>query len=140
MRSAALGILLCSLAGCATPIGADDVADLMEIQRQAWNRGDLPEFVSYYDPSMTFSGSDGVTRGTADLLARYRKSYPTAKERGVLTFRVTDVRPLGGSSALVLGEYALAREVPANGFFSLVVIRTPNGVRIIHDHTSAAER
>ena len=121
------------------PIGTEDVAELMEIQRQAWNRGDLAEFVSYYDESMTFSGGGGVTRGTDNLLAHYQESYPTAKERGVLTFKVIEVRSVGDGTALVLGQYILDREEPASGYFSLLVQRTMGGVRIIHDHTSATE-
>jgi L-asparaginase / beta-aspartyl-peptidase len=144
-----LALLLASLTGCTAPtseassfskiskISKTEVADLMEIQRRAWNDGDLAAFVSYYDESMTFCGGDGVTRGTKKLLARYQKSYPTAKERGVLTFKILEVRPVGDATALVLGQYILDREDPSSGFFSLLVQRTPDGVRIIHDHTSA---
>ena len=140
MNLRSLALPLCLLTACAAPVSPREVADLMETQRQAWNRGDLAEFVSYYDPSMTFCGSRGVTRGLDDLLEGYQKRYPTAKERGVLTFKVIEMRPLGGATALVLGQYMIEREEPASGFFSLLVQRMPDGVRIIHDHTSATER
>ena len=89
--------------------------------------------------ALAFCGSNGVTRGTDNLLQRYRTKYPTAKERGVLTFTVLELRPLGADTALVIGKYELAREEPASGFFSLIVKRTPDGLRILHDHTTASE-
>lgn len=124
------------LAGCKTPVTNAEVDLLMDVQREAWNRGDLAGFVSYYDPSMTFCGGTGVTRGIDNLLTRYQKRYPTAKERGRVGFEIVEVRPLGGDSALVIGKYALVRESPSSGYFTLVVIRSAEGLRIIHDHTS----
>ncbi len=112
----------------------------MDDQREAWNRGDLVEFVSYYDSSMTFCGGTGVTRGIHDLLTRYQTLYPTRKERGNLTFELVEFRPLGKATALVIGKYALDRESPTSGFFSLVVAHTADGLRIIHDHTTETPR
>jgi len=108
----------------------------MAVQRQAWNNGDLEKFVSYYDRTMTFCGSSGVTRGIDNLLTRYRTKYPTSKERGTVTFELVDFRPLDPDSALVIGKYSLDRESPSSGYFTLVVARVGSGLRIIHDHTS----
>ena len=132
-----LGLVLGS--GCAaTPsVRVDDVEDLLEIQRQAWNRGELRTFVDYYHPTMTFLGASGVTRGTADLLTHYQNRYPTAAERGRLTFEILEVRPLD-NAALVLGRYNLEREDPDSGFFTLIVKRFAEGLRIVHDHTTAS--
>ncbi|MCH7477126.1 MAG: hypothetical protein IIA14_03375 [SAR324 cluster bacterium] len=44
------------------------------------------------------------------------------------------------NSALVLGRYELDRAEPASGYFSLLVERTPQGVKITHDHTSESPR
>ena len=140
MKALTLIVSFCLLTSCDTPISSAEVAELMETQRQAWNRGELAEFVSYYDASMTFCGSNGVTRGLDKLLARYKKKYPTAKERGVLTFKILETRPLGSDTALVIGQYILDRDDPASGFFSVIVQRTSDGVRIIHDHSSATEK
>lgn len=131
-------LLFCSLAGCAaSPVTRAEVDTLMEVQRAAWNRGDLAEFVAYYDPTMTFSGEE-ITRGTADLLERYRKGYPTPEARGTLTFQILDVRPLGAQHAVVLGRFHLARKKPSSGYFTLVVERTPDGLRVLHDHTTGS--
>jgi hypothetical protein len=141
MRYSALLIFVATLAGCSTtPVSRSDVSTLMAIQQQAWNEGDLEKFVSYYDPSMTFCGSSGVTRGIGNLLTRYQTKYPTAKERGSLTFQVVDYRPLAGDAALVVGKYALKRDNPSSGYFTLVLARMSQGVRIIHDHTSESPR
>ena len=119
------------------PVRTAEVEDLLEVQRQAWNRGDLRTFVDYYHPTMTFLGGSGITRGTEDLLTHYQNRYPTAAARGRLTFEILEVQPLDGV-ALVLGRYNLEREEPAFGFFTLIVKRFAEGLRIVHDHTTAA--
>ena len=141
MKYSALLIFVATLAGCSTtPVSRSDVSTLMAIQQRAWNEGDLEKFVSYYDPSMTFCGGSGVTRGVGNLLTRYQTKYPTAKERGTLTFQLLDYRPLAGDAVLVIGNYALKRDLPSSGYFTLVLARMSQGVRIIHDHTSESSR
>ncbi|MCA8955813.1 MAG: nuclear transport factor 2 family protein [Planctomycetes bacterium] len=136
---AALAALV--LVGCAAPHGVDrsDVAALLERQRGAWNRGDLATFVGYYHPEMTFLGSSGLTRKPADLLEHYRRSYPDAAARGVLSFDILEVRPAGADQALVLGSYRIDRAAPDSGYFTLLVVRgADGGLRVLHDHTSRA--
>lgn len=141
MKYSVLLSLLTLLASCSTTsITRSDVSTLMTTQQRAWNQGNLEKFVSYYDPSMTFCGSTGVTRGIGNLLSRYQKRYPTAKERGSLTFQVLDYRSLPKGTALVIGKYALKRDDPSSGYFTLVLARTNEGVRIIHDHTSESPK
>lgn len=135
-----LAVLFASLASCATPVTRAEVERLMDVQRAAWNRGDLVTFVSYYDPSMTVWDAGGVTRGIDNLLANYQRRYPTAAARGSLTFELLEVRPVEGNSALVLGMYRLDRAEPAAGYFSLLVARTDAGLRILHDHTSESPK
>jgi ketosteroid isomerase-like protein len=134
-------LLLGLLASCsAPPIGTVDVMVMMDVQAEAWNRGDLVAFMEpYWDSeSLTFVGSSGVTRGYDETLARYQAAYPDAATRGKLRFELLEVRDLGrGGAALVLGRFYLDRESPASGTFSLVVERRPEGLRIIHDHSSA---
>jgi len=131
--------LLVVLAACASPpITTPDVEAVLADQAAAWNRGDLEAFVATYwdDPRLSFCGKRGVVRGRDDLLATYRRGYPTAEARGRLSFDLLEVRPLGPGAALVLGHYALARNEPAEGYFTLIVERTPQGLVITHDHTS----
>lgn len=142
-RARCVTFLLAGLALCAcqtTPLDRESCEQMLHEQAQQWNRGDLPGFVSAYSPGqrLTFLGSSGLTRGQEDLLARYQRNYPTAKERGQLTFTVIDFQPLGQDHALLLGRYELERNNPDAGFFSLVLARDGQSVRILHDHTSRA--
>ena len=115
---------------------------MLKNSEAAWNRGDIAAFASDYEdaPTTTFVGRE-VTRGGVDaILARYRRSYPTAETRGTLTFSEIEVRPLGAGYALALGRFALKR-TPAGGGdaagrFTLVLRRTAKGWKIIHDHSS----
>ena len=120
----------------AIPRGA--VEALMAAQQRAWNKGDWEGFIAGYwnDAHLTFSGSRGITRGRADILEQYQKGYPDAAARGRLTFHLLEFRPVGRDAALVLGRYELEKAKPDSGYFSLLVERTPQGVKITHDHTS----
>lgn len=138
MRALAL-VALAPLFSCATPIRDAEARAVLAAQAECWNRGDLRGFVATYAPDTTFLGERGLVRGATDLLAKYERAYPTAKERGTLTFELLEVRPVGGDAALALGEYRLARAEPDHGFFSLLLRRDATGVRIAHDHTTQAK-
>lgn len=120
----------------------DAIQKLMKDSQAAWNRGDLPAFASYYEdsPETTFMGREVVRGGTAAILQRYRKSYPTREAMGTLTFSEIVIRPLADGVALVTGKFALQRTKEgggdASGRYTLVLRRTPSGWKIIHDHTS----
>jgi uncharacterized protein (TIGR02246 family) len=119
------------------------VEKAMRASEAAWNRGDLETFASYYDdsPQTTFIGRDVTRGGTAAILARYRRGYPTREAMGTLTFSELDVRPLADGLALMTGRFALKRTAAgggdSSGRFTLVWKRTPAGWKIIHDHTSS---
>lgn len=138
-----LPVLSLFAAACGTaPIGRAEAEAMLTAQAACWNRGDLPGFVaSYWDGAeLTFLGGSGVTRGRADLLARYQQRYPTAEARGTLRFTVVDHRELGTDHALLLGRYELDRKDPSSGWFSLVLARQDGQVVILHDHTSESPR
>jgi uncharacterized protein (TIGR02246 family) len=121
---------------------ADRVAieTVLKAQQAAWNRGDLETFVAGYwqSPELTFSGSNGVSRGWDGVLARYKRNYPDRMAMGVLDFSELEFRFLGPDAALVLGKWHLKREKgDVGGVFTLVWQRFPEGWKIIHDHTSA---
>jgi hypothetical protein len=134
-------LVLCAACRSA-PLSREQCERVLAEQAEQWNGGDLPAFVAtYWDgPELTFLGASGLVRGRNDLLASYQRAYPTAEARGRLSFEVVEFQPLGGDHALLLGRYALARGTPDAGWFSLVLRRTPAGVRILHDHTSRAAR
>jgi uncharacterized protein (TIGR02246 family) len=114
---------------------------VLDAQQQAWNRGDVDAFLTGYwhSPDLTFSGSNGISRGWDAVLARYKKNYPDRSAMGTLDFSRPEFRFLGPDAALVLGHWHLKREKDEpGGVFSLVFQRFPEGWRIIHDHTSAS--
>ena len=114
---------------------------VLDAQQQAWNRGDIDAFLTGYwhSPDLTFSGSNGISRGWDAVLARYKKNYPNRSAMGTLDFSNLEFRFLGPDAALVLGHWHLKREKDhLGGVFTLIWQRFPEGWRIIHDHTSAS--
>lgn len=112
---------------------------VLQAQQAAWNRGDVDAFLVGYwqSPDLTFSGSNGVSRGWDGVLARYKKNYPNREAMGELTFSELESRFLGPDAALVLGRWHLKRDMgDIGGVFTLVWQRFPEGWKIIHDHTS----
>jgi uncharacterized protein (TIGR02246 family) len=119
-----------------------EIQKLMKDSQDAWNRGDLPAFASYYEdsPETTFMGREVTRGGVQAILQRYQKSYPTPESRGTLTFSEIMVRPLAEGLVLVTGKFALKRTKEgggdAAGRYTLVIKRTAAGWKIIHDHSS----
>ena len=113
---------------------------ILKAQQAAWNRGDVHSFLVGYwqSPELTFSGSNGVSRGWDGVLARYKKNYPDRTAMGELDFSDLEFRFLGPDAALVLGKWHLKRETAGDigGVFTLVWQKFPEGWKIIHDHTS----
>ncbi len=121
---------------------SDDVRAVLQHSEEAWNRGDLAAFASYYDdsPETTFVGRDVVKGGVQAILNRYRKAYPTREAMGTLAFSNVEVRTLAPDVALVTGEFHLERTAGGGGNsagrYTLILRKTAAGWRIIHDHTS----
>ena len=122
-----------------------DQAAILEViknQQVNWNKGNVDAFLEGYwhSPELTFAGTSGIARGWDAVRARYKKNYADREAMGRLTFSALEFRFLGPDAALVLGHWHLARaKGDVGGVFSLVWERFPEGWRIIHDHTSAAE-
>ena len=129
-----------TLAAQQTPSTA--IQQVLKAQADAWNRGDVVTFMQAYkdSPDTTFIGKS-VEHGYAPILERYKKAYPGKDAMGVLTYSDFAVRELGATYAVVTGRFHLARNAAgggdASGIFSLVWEKTPQGWKIILDHTSA---
>lgn len=131
---------------CCAPLlfaQSDAIHKMLDDSAEAWNRGDLPTFASYYEdsPQTTFMGREIVRGGTQAILERYRKAYPTREAMGTLTFSEIDVRPLSTGLALVTGKFELKRTAagggPAWGRYTLIVRQAGGRWKIIHDHSSS---
>lgn len=126
-------------AGPAFSQDAKAVTDLLEGQRQAWNRGDIEGYMEGYwrSDSLLFVGSKGPTYGWDATLANYRKSYPDRKAMGTLTFDIREVRFMDDRHAFVLGAWRLKREKDEpHGYFTLIVRKTGGEWKVIADHSS----
>ncbi|MCI0587224.1 MAG: DUF4440 domain-containing protein [Planctomycetes bacterium] len=134
-----LAFLLCA---CAATGGRDsaDVLQVLHAQASAWNRGDLEGYMRGYLESsdLTFFSGGTQTRGFAPVLERYRRRYQSeGREMGTLTFEELRVDPLAADAALVRGRFRLkASDGETTGLFTLLLRRTAEGWRIVHDHTS----
>ncbi len=121
----------------------DDVRAVLTHSEEAWNRGDLATFASYYDdsPDTTFVGREVTRGGVQAILARYRKSYPNREAMGKLSFTNIEVRDLAPDVALVTGQFHLQRTAAgggdASGHYTLILRKTAAGWKIIHDHSSS---
>ena len=114
------------------------IEQVLRVQAEAWNRGDIAAFMEHYWKSdeLTFSSGGQTTRGWQATKDSYLKRYPTRELMGKLTFSQLEIKPLGTDAALVLGRWQLDREMPVGGNFSLVLRRMDGRWLIIHDHTS----
>jgi len=133
--------LLLALAACTAPYPRQ----VLDIQEDAWNRGDLESFLSegYLDtPTLTFFGSSEPSVGYQAVLERYRTSYQEGDaEMGELEFSQLDIVYLGDEHALGRGHWKLTFEdgSTTGGWFTLIFVETNEGWRVLHDHTSTTE-
>jgi len=123
----------------AMPRDQASIESILSAQQKAWNDGNVEGFMKGYwhSEELTFSGSNGVSRGFEAVRERYHRNYPDRQTMGKLDFSGLEFHFLGKDGALVLGRWHLTREKgDVGGVFSLVFQRFPEGWKIIHDHTS----
>jgi uncharacterized protein (TIGR02246 family) len=114
---------------------------VLDAQRDAWNRGDIEGYMDGYEHSAdtVFISGDNLTRGWQTVHERYKKNYDSREKMGTLTFSDLEITPIGNDTAIVLGRWHLqrAKDEP-HGRFTLILRRTKQGWKIVHDHTSSA--
>jgi ketosteroid isomerase-like protein len=114
-------------------------------QDEAWNRGDLESFLDGYvkTDDLLFTSSGKITRGYEAIRKRYMERYGTDKSTmGKLSFEPVQLAPLGDDNLLVVGKWHLERQGQPNldGIFTLVMVNTKEGWKILHDHTSVTDK
>ncbi len=120
-----------------------EIRAVLDAQMQGWNRGDIEEYMQGYwqSDSLRFASGGTINFGWQKVLERYRQRYSNRELMGKLTFSEVDVKMLSPQAALVFGKWELER---ANdqpwGLYTLIMRRTNDGWRVVHDHTSAAEQ
>lgn len=132
----------------------EGVTELLNMQADAWNKGDIDKFLTGYVKSdeISYVSSESEVWGYAALRERYVKKYGDSKATmGELSFDGLKVQNLGQDNALCIGHWHLKRDgkEPLNGIFSLVLTRAKGnanananakeGWKILHDHTSVTK-
>jgi len=120
------------------------IEHVLRTQQGAWNRHDLDAFMQGYwnSPELTFFSGAKEFKGWQAALDRYRASYASpGHEMGNLEFSDLRVEILSPDSAFVRGVWQVTMPdgKKPHGRFTLVFRKLPEGWKIIHDHTSAAE-
>jgi ketosteroid isomerase-like protein len=122
---------------------SSQIEGVLHTQQEAWNRGDIDAFMTGYWRSnkTVFVSGDDVTRGWQKVLDRYKAKYSDRAKMGTLTFSEIEITALNNDSAAVLGSWKLKRaDDEPHGRFTLIFRHFSDGWKIVHDHTSAAER
>ncbi len=146
-------LLLCGLLSGASsafaaepaPQPSDWSADEAQIQAlsqasgDAWNQGDLKGHLAIYTQEMTFMTRNGPSPGVAPLEKSFAEKYfKDGRPKQTLRFDNRSLRRLGPDAALETGRYTLTGggEPDQSGWFTLVWVRTAEGWRVVHDHSS----
>jgi ketosteroid isomerase-like protein len=114
----------------------------MDQSAKDWNRGDIDSFATSYknSPDILFIGRT-ISRGYAQMVATYKKSYATREAMGTLTFSQLEVQPLDEKFATVTGHFHLERSKAgggnADGYYLLVMEKTAGGWKIVRDDSTS---
>ncbi|UCC72131.1 MAG: DUF3225 domain-containing protein [Gemmatimonadota bacterium] len=119
------------------------VDSLLTDSEDAWNGGDLDGFLDWYkrDAETSFMGSSGPIYGWDTIRSRYAPRFEPGAARDSLRFEELATRPLAPWLGLAMARYVLFQgdSITSHGSFTLVLERTSEGWRIVHDHSSAAD-
>ena len=137
--------LFAQSAAAAESAATTAARNVLAVQKDAWNRGDIDAFMQGYARSdaIRFAGGDRFNYGWQATLDSYRKGYPDAAAMGKLDFELVEVRELSPVVVYVFGKWRLTRANEAadkapHGLFTLIVEKTDGTWSITRDHTSAA--
>ena len=120
------------------------IEHVLRTQQEAWNRHDLEGFMAGYwnSPELTFFSGAKEHDGWQATIDRYRAAYASpGHEMGKLEFSGLRIEMVGADAAFVRGAWLLTMpdgKTP-HGLFTLVLRKSSEGWKIVHDHTSAAE-
>ncbi len=138
----ALGVLF--TAACQST-DHDEAAILLLLreQRDAWNAGDVEEFMArgyWRSEALVFVSGDSTYTGYDEVLARYRKRYTEGDaEMGQLSFTNLVVTGVTGAEATATGRWDLDfdRAEDIGGHFTLGLRHLSEGWRIVRDETTS---
>ncbi len=112
---------------------------IFEVQKKAWNSGDIPSFMETYwkSPRLVFLGSSGPIYGWQNTLERYYKKYPDRQAMGHLEFDISKLDRRSKKVYSVIGHYHLTRSGMENleGYFMIIVKKIKGKWLIVADST-----
>ena len=132
-------IVFCSLSASAQKSEAGKIRQLLSIQTEAWNKGDIEGFMQTYwkSDSLMFVGKNGVTRGWQKTLENYRINYPDTAAMGKLSFDIITIKNLSAEYAFVVGKWMLKRSIgDVSGHYNLLLRKIKGRWLIVADHSS----
>jgi hypothetical protein len=134
-----ISICLLSLSVIAQNKEERAILNAIDLQKNAWNKGDLNLFMQTYwkNDSLMFIGKNGVTYGWQNTLDNYKKNYPDTAAMGKLDFNILHVKKLSGLYYSVVGKWFLTRSIGnVGGHFTLLFKKINNKWLIVSDHSS----
>ena len=140
-RASLLAIVFLCFTAAATAQSKNELAirKVLDEQKNAWNKGDIPAFMTSYwqNDSLMFIGKSGITYGWLETLNNYKKGYPDAAAMGKLDFDIIQVRRLSDTHYFVVGKWHLTRTIgDVGGHFTLLFRKIDNKWLIVADHSS----
>lgn len=123
------------------PSGDDKqkITDLLHQQQDAWNNGDIKEFMKAYwvSDSLKFIGAGGITYGYHNTFENYQRRYPNKATMGTLTFGILHLTRISDDAYQMVGKWDLSRSMgDIGGIFTLLWRRIDGQWLIVSDHTS----
>ena len=109
----------------------------MKNSEDDWNKGDLTSFMKMYTDASTMMMPTGPA-GLSAIRDLYEKHYFNGKmPKQSLRYDELKVTMLGDKYALLTGKFTLSgNNLPErSGRYSLVMIHTTTGWKILHDHS-----
>ncbi len=122
-----------------TQADREEIINTFMATKDAWNEGDLVEFMKGYHKSddIVFSGASGPVYGYEATLERYQKGYPDLAAMGKLDFEVMKLYKIDNRTAIMIGQFYLTLEAgDQKGYYTLIWQKTDGEWLIISDHSS----
>ena len=141
MKRQLIPLILLLITTTAFAQSADEAAirKVMAGQTEAWNRGNLEEFMKSYwkNDSLMFIGRSGITYGYTNTLENYKKNYNDADKMGQLFFTLLKFEKLSPEYYFVIGKWFLKRKAgDVGGIYSLLFRKIEGQWLIVADHSS----
>ncbi len=116
----------------------NEIQAILDQQKISWNDENIEGFMEYYwnSEKFTFQSASKRLHGWDALHSRYKEKY-SAEKWGMLDFTDIEIKVLSNDIAYVLGRWKLTyKDSSEEGLFTILLLRMPEGWRIIHDHSS----